>query len=57
MRSQVRKLGNSHGVIIPKALLQEIGVVSGDAVDLKVNKKGTAGHVADPHRAARRLGG
>ena len=50
MRSQVRKMGNSHGVIIPKPLLQEIGVCAGDAVDLKVNKKGRL--VVSPIRAA-----
>lgn len=40
MKSHVRKLGNSHGVIIPKPLLDEIGVTAGDSVNLKVNKKG-----------------
>lgn len=34
MRSAVRKLGNSSGVIIPKSLLAEIGVSAGDAVDV-----------------------
>jgi antitoxin MazE len=33
-------MGNSQGVLIPKPLLAEIGVGTGDAVDLKVNKKG-----------------
>ena len=40
MKSQVRKVGNSHGVIIPKPLLDEIGITDGDVVNLKVNKKG-----------------
>jgi antitoxin MazE len=40
LKSQVRKVGNSHGVIIPKPLLDEIGIADGDAVTLKVNKKG-----------------
>jgi antitoxin MazE len=40
MKSHVRKLGNSHGVIIPKLLLDEIGVTAGDPVSLKINKKG-----------------
>jgi antitoxin MazE len=34
MRTAVRKLGNSSGVIIPKSLLAEAGVVVGDAVDM-----------------------
>ena len=54
MKSQVRKVGNSHGVIIPKPLLQEIGVASGDAVDLKVNKKGRL--VMSPIRTEPRAG-
>ena len=40
MKSHVRKVGNSHGVIISKPLLDEIGIKAGDAVNLKVNKKG-----------------
>jgi antitoxin MazE len=34
MRATVRKLGNSAGVVIPKAMLAEIGLSLGDAVDL-----------------------
>jgi antitoxin MazE len=34
MRAAVRKLGNSSGVIIPKALLDEAGVKIGDALDM-----------------------
>jgi antitoxin MazE len=33
METTVRKLGNSAGVIIPKALLAELGLAAGDAVD------------------------
>jgi antitoxin MazE len=40
VKSQVRKVGNSHGVIIPKPLLDEVGIADGDVVTLKVNKKG-----------------
>jgi len=54
MKTQVRKLGNSHGVIIPKPLLDEIGVTAGDAVSLKVNKKGRL--VMSPLRAKARDG-
>jgi antitoxin MazE len=38
MRAAVRKLGNSSGVIIPKSLLTEIGVVAGDAVDMTLEE-------------------
>ena len=34
MRTAVRKLGNSSGVIIPKSLLSDIGVAVGDTVDM-----------------------
>ena len=34
MRGIVRRVGNSSGVIIPKSMLEEIGVAVGDAVDL-----------------------
>ena len=54
MKSHVRKVGNSHGVIIPKPLLDEIGVKAGDAVNLKVNKKGRL--VMSPDRAEARTG-
>jgi antitoxin MazE len=54
MKSQVRKMGNSQGVIIPKPLLDEIGLTAGDPVDLKINKKGRL--VMIPNRAAVRAG-
>jgi antitoxin MazE len=38
MKSAIRKMGNSHGVIIPKPLLEEIGVKAGDEVDVKVSR-------------------
>ncbi len=36
MRATVRKLGNSAGVVIPRAMLAEIGLVPGDAVDVEL---------------------
>ena len=36
MRTAIRKLGNSSGVIIPKSMLTEIGIAAGDAVDLSL---------------------
>jgi antitoxin MazE len=38
MKTAIRKLGNSHGVIIPKPLLAEIGVGADDPVDIRVKK-------------------
>jgi len=35
MHTSVRKLGNSAGVIIPKAVLADMGLAAGDAVDLR----------------------
>jgi antitoxin MazE len=40
MKSQIRKMGNPHGVIITKPPLDEIGLKAGDPVELKINKKG-----------------
>jgi antitoxin MazE len=54
MKSHVRKVGNSHGVIIPKLLLDEIGIKAGDRVNLKLNKKGRL--VMSPDRAKARAG-
>jgi antitoxin MazE len=34
MRSSVRKIGNSAGVILPKPFLANIGAEAGDAVDV-----------------------
>ena len=34
MRASVRKMGNSSGVIIPKPLLNELGVKAGDTVEM-----------------------
>jgi antitoxin MazE len=38
MKSAIRKMGNSHGVILPKPVLEELDVKPGDAVDVKVKK-------------------
>lgn len=38
MKTAIRKMGNSHGVIIPKPLLAEIGAKADDPVDIKVKK-------------------
>jgi antitoxin MazE len=38
MRTAVRRLGNSAGIIIPKSLLAEIGIGAGDTVDLTLDE-------------------
>ena len=36
MRTAIRKLGNSSGVIIPKSLFSEIGAAIGDALEINL---------------------
>ena len=36
MKTAIRRMGNSHGVIIPKPILTEIGVQPDDAVEMRV---------------------
>jgi antitoxin MazE len=36
MKTAIRKMGNSHGVIIPKPLLAEVGATANDEVDMGV---------------------
>lgn len=36
MQTALRKMGNSVGMILPKALLKEIGATAGTAMDLRV---------------------
>ena len=36
MRASIRKMGNSSGVIIPKPLLTELGIKTGDTVEMKL---------------------
>ena len=38
MKTAIRRMGNSHGVIIPKVMLSEIGANADDPVDIKVRK-------------------
>ena len=52
-QTAVRKLGNSAGVIIPKAVLAELGLSAGDVVDLRLDN----GHlILAPVRPPRRAG-
>jgi antitoxin MazE len=53
MKSAIRKMGNSHGVIIPKPILEEIGAYPNDAVDVRATK-GTI--VITPTRRKTRAG-
>lgn len=38
MRTVLRKLGNSSGVIIPKSMLAEVGIDIGDTIDLTLEE-------------------
>ena len=38
MRTALRKLGNSSGVIIPKSMLTEVGIGVGDTVDISLEE-------------------
>jgi antitoxin MazE len=53
MKSAIRKMGNSHGVIIPKPILAEMGAKAGDQVDvvLKAGKIVIAPMDRDPRAA------
>lgn len=52
MHSALRKMGNSTGLIVPRALLAEIGATSGAAMDLRVEDgKLIATPVTSPVRA------
>ena len=37
MRTAIRKMGNSSGVIIPKPILAQVGVDAGDEMDLSLD--------------------
>lgn len=53
MKSAIRKMGNSHGVIIPKPILEEVGAKPDDAVEVSA-RKGTI--VVTPVRRTIRAG-
>ena len=38
MLTTLRKMGNSTGMILPKAVLQEMGVAAGTAMDVRVEE-------------------
>lgn len=40
MNTVIRKIGNSEGIIIPKEMLQKLGLKAGDAVELKETESG-----------------
>jgi antitoxin MazE len=53
MRTALRKMGNSAGMIVPKAILSEIGSAIGEELDIKVE---SGRIVAAPVRGAVRGG-
>jgi antitoxin MazE len=40
MQTSLRKMGNSVGMIVPKAVLQELGAAAGTAIDVRVEDGG-----------------
>ena len=40
MNTTIRKIGNSEGIIIPKEILQRLGLKAGDEVELRVGSRG-----------------
>jgi antitoxin MazE len=36
MQTVVRKIGNSSGIVLPKAVLSELGVKTGEALDVRI---------------------
>ena len=38
MRAQLRRMGNSSGVIVPKPVLAQLGVTVGDSLNLAVGR-------------------
>jgi antitoxin MazE len=40
MQTALRKMGNSVGMIVPKAILQELGVTAGTAIEIRVEEGG-----------------
>ena len=56
MRAPVRKMGNSSGIIIPKLILTQIGIETGDDLDLTLDEnpdRAFAGEAAPPLRLGR----
>ena len=53
MRTALRKMGNSTGMIVPKAILGQLGVASGAAMELSVEGNRI---VATPVETTRRAG-
>ncbi|MBA3406034.1 MAG: hypothetical protein H0U13_15365 [Gemmatimonadaceae bacterium] len=53
MQSALRKIGNSTGIVLPRAILGEIGLATGATLDLKVEGGRLIG---TPIRTERRAG-
>jgi antitoxin MazE len=53
MQTVLRKMGNSTGIIVPKSMLGELGIATGQAIDLRLEDGRI---VATPVLAADRAG-
>lgn len=52
MRAAVRKMGNSSGVIIPKPILNELGVKAGDEIEMTLEAGKVVLAPVQPHPRA-----
>lgn len=52
MRAAVRKMGNSSGVIIPKPILNELGVKAGDEIEMTLEAGRVVLAPVQPHPRA-----
>ena len=50
MRTALRKMGNSAGIIVPKALLETVGAKIGDQLELSVEDGRLVAQLARPGR-------
>jgi len=48
MNITIRKIGNSEGIIIPKEMLEQMGLKAGDSVDLRAQDNKIIISAADP---------
>jgi antitoxin component of MazEF toxin-antitoxin module len=52
MKVKVQKIGGSHGVVIPARMLLELGVKSGDSVEIAAGRTKLFVAAASPHPRA-----
>lgn len=55
METKVMKWGNSHGIRLPKSILEEVLLKDGDRVDISVKKGAIVISIAKPRYEIKRL--